>query len=162
MLWKGTTTVKSNPVQVQTLTPTSHSFTWQTFVLGGGDDSWLRDVTVIDDSNIYAVGEVSVRDSSGQVDPNPYNAVHWNGKDSQLVRIPTRIWNTNSYITGELKAIYSISSTNICVSTGGQVIWYDGQNWGGDQFLFTNLNDTTFGGITSFFGFSRSQIWGGR
>ena len=152
--------VKSNEVRINTLTPTSHSFTWQTFVLGGGDDSWLRDVTIIDQDNIWAVGWINVRDLSGQVDPNSYNAVNWNGRDTQLIRIPTKIWNTSSYITGELKAIYSINSSNILVSTGGQVVWYDGRNWGGDQFLFADLNDTTFGGLDRFAGFDQFRIWG--
>lgn len=156
----GTTDVKSNEVQINTLTPTSHSFTWQTFVLGGGDDSWLRDVTAINQDNIWAVGWISVRDSSGQVDPNPYNAIHWNGQDSPMIRIPTKIWNTTSYITGELKAIFSISSSYIIVSTGGQVIWYNGREWGGDEFLFTDINDTTFGSLTRFAGFNQFRIWG--
>ncbi|MGH2567361.1 MAG: hypothetical protein ACRDGA_03410 [Bacteroidota bacterium] len=53
---------------------TSHNFSWRTFVLGDGAGSILRDVAIINDTLAYAVGEVRMKDSLGNWDPEIYNA----------------------------------------------------------------------------------------
>ena len=42
------TTIKSEKVTAQTLEPTSHNFTWQTWEFGQHSSSVLYDVTIID------------------------------------------------------------------------------------------------------------------
>ena len=42
--------------------------------------SVLYDVAIIDENNIWAVGEIYMNDSLGQSLPDAYNAVHWNGQ----------------------------------------------------------------------------------
>ncbi len=68
---------------------TSHSFTWQTFEFGddGASPSSLKDVAIINDSDIWAVGSVYLNDSTGQPDYNAYNAIHWDGNKWELKRI---------------------------------------------------------------------------
>jgi len=139
---------------------TSHEFVFEIDTLGNGSSSVLNDVCIIDENNIWAVGEIYVQDSSSQSE-EVYNAVHWDGTRWNLVRVPTLIWNTTSIIYAPLQAIIAFSANEICVTTGGQIIWYNGSYWGQWKFLFDDLNDSTFGGINKFWGTSSTNIWGG-
>ncbi len=139
---------------------TSHDFVFEINTLGSGSSSVLNDVWIFDENNIWAVGEIYVQDSSGQAE-EVYNAVHWDGTRWNLVRVPTLIWNTTSIIYAPLNAIIAFSANEICVTTGGQIIWYNGSYWGRWKFLFDDLNDSTFGGINKFWGTSSTNIWGG-
>ena len=66
---------------VVTMDTTSHDFAWQTFTFGGnGGSSYLKDVAIIDENNIWAVGEIY---DNGE----KYNAVHWNGVKWELRKI---------------------------------------------------------------------------
>ena len=46
---------------------TSHNYAWQTFILGDGNSSVLYDAAIINDTLIYAVGEIYLKDSTGQL-----------------------------------------------------------------------------------------------
>src|SRR3972149_8811161 len=82
--------VTSSSVPAQTMDTTSHNFTWQTFTFGGqAGSSTLYDVAIINENDIWAVGEIYMNDSTGQPDPNTYNAVHWDGSTWELKRIKT-------------------------------------------------------------------------
>ena len=83
--------VKSNPVTFTTLDTTSHNFTWQTFTFGQHSSSTLYDVAIINENNIWAVGEIYMNDSLGNPDPNLYNAVQWDGTSWELIRIPLQL-----------------------------------------------------------------------
>ncbi|HMN23194.1 MAG TPA: hypothetical protein PKE38_01775, partial [Ignavibacteriaceae bacterium] len=78
--------IKSNPVTFTTLDTTSHNFSWQTFEFGQHSSSVLYDVTIINENNIWAVGEIYMNDSLGNPDPSCYNAVHWNGQSWELIK----------------------------------------------------------------------------
>ncbi len=73
--------VSSNELSVTTMDTTSHNFTWQTWTFGEHSSSTLYDVAIIDENNIWAVGEIYMNDSLGNPDPDAYNAVHWNGSE---------------------------------------------------------------------------------
>ena len=81
--------IKSKTVTVTTMDTTSHNFTWETFTFGGANgSSTLYDVAIINENDIWAVGEIHTEDdfdSSGHY--QPYNAVHWNGQQWELKRI---------------------------------------------------------------------------
>jgi hypothetical protein len=139
---------------------TSHNFSWDITYLGDGASSILRDVCIINDTTVLAVGEIYKKDSLGNWETDAYNVAKWNGKKWELVRVPTKIWSTNSFMFAPLQAIFAFDINNICVTTGGQVIWYNGQSWGQWQFLFNDLGDTTFGGINKFWGTSKSNLYG--
>ena len=60
---------------------TNHDITWQTFTFGGeSEGSYLFDVAIIDENNIWAVGEIHIADER-------YNAVHWDGTEWKLKKI---------------------------------------------------------------------------
>jgi hypothetical protein len=54
---------------------TSHNFSWEITQLGDGGGSSLYDVAIINDKLAYAVGEIRLKDSTGQWDPAIYNLV---------------------------------------------------------------------------------------
>ena len=60
--------VSSSELNVTTLDTTSHDFTFETFTFGGQAGSCaLYDVAIIDENNIWAVGEIYLLDSLGTV-----------------------------------------------------------------------------------------------
>ncbi len=123
--------VKSNPVTFTTLDTTSHNFTWQTFTFGQHSSSVLYDVAIINENNIWAVGEIYMNDSLGNPDPTSYNAVHWNGQNWELIK------NTNiikediprSTVPFEIFAFLEYD------------IWFDGViQWDGDGNYTVHMN----------------------
>ncbi|MBV6511101.1 MAG: glucosyl transferase [Ignavibacteriales bacterium] len=116
----------SNTVQVRTMDTTSHNFTWQTFTFGEVGSSSLYDVAIIDENNIWAVGEIYMKDSLGNPDPNAYNAVHWDGTNWELKKIYTGS-SCNPVDYSPLKAIFAFSDSNIAITSGGSIGWFNGK-----------------------------------
>jgi hypothetical protein len=80
--------ITSAALPVTTMDTTSHNFTWQTWTFGGQAGSCtLNDVAIIDENNIWAVGEIYLLDTLGQPDPYPYNLAVWNGISWELKKI---------------------------------------------------------------------------
>ena len=76
----------STPLSIHTLDSTSHNIQWQIDTLGA--QGLIRDVWVFDRNNAWAVGEIYLKDSTGQINmSNPYNAAHWDGSKWELQRI---------------------------------------------------------------------------
>ena len=137
----------SNELSVTTLDTTSHNFTWQTWTFDGQAESCaLYDVAIIDENNIWAVGEIYVADTSVN-GYTKYNAVHWNGQSWELKRIYTYS-SCNPVDYAPLKAIWAFSANNIVVTSGGSIGWFDGN---------TNRTDC---GIRSILTGSINKLWG--
>jgi hypothetical protein len=77
--------VKSNIASAVTLDTTSHNFTWQSWTFGDIGSSTFFDVAIINENNIWAVGEIMIADTS-QNGYTTYNAAHWNGTEWSLHR----------------------------------------------------------------------------
>lgn len=133
------TTIKSEKVTAQTLEPTSHNFTWQTWEFGQHSSSVLYDVAIIDENNIWAVGAIYMNDSLGNPDPTFYNAVQWDGNNWELKRILYQgsIWS--------IKTIYAFSENDIWFSAF--VRYFNG------QFIELPIPDILMG-------WSKNKIWG--
>ncbi|MBE0570737.1 MAG: glucosyl transferase [Ignavibacteriaceae bacterium] len=69
-----------------TLDTTSHNFTFETFTFGDISNSYLFDVAIINENDIWAVGEIRIADTSA-TGYTKYNAVHWDGNEWTLHRI---------------------------------------------------------------------------
>ena len=66
---------------------TSHNFTFTTYTFGGtGGSSYFKDVAIINDSDIWAVGAIYTSPET------TYNAAHWDGNKWRLIQIPTEIF----------------------------------------------------------------------
>lgn len=126
----------TNEVLAQTMDTTSHNFTFETFTFGeaGAGGSTLYDVAIIDENNIWAVGEIYTADTytydslGNWIDP--YNALHWNGNNWELVRI---YYNYNgSNIWSPIRTILAFSSNDIWFSAG--------IHWNGVDFITKPMN----------------------
>ncbi len=118
--------VSSNELSVTTLDTTSHNFTWQTFEFGQHSSSILYDVAIIDENNIWAVGEIYINDSLGNPDPKRYNAVIWDGTKWSVIRIPYYFQGQPFY--NPIHSIFSISQNDIWFCGNGVIHW-DGNNF---------------------------------
>lgn len=118
----------SNEISVTTMDTTSHNFTWQTWTFGEHSSSVLYDVAIINENNIWAVGEIYMKDSLGNIDHNAYNAVHWDGSEWQLKRIKTYS-SCDPVDYSSIRSITAFDSNNIIFMTGGSIIKYDGTNY---------------------------------
>ena len=126
---------------------TSHNFTFETFTFGEHSSSVLYDVAVIDENNIWAVGEIFMNDSLGNPDPNAYNAVHWDGSEWKLRRIKTNA--CGGVIYPPIKAIFAFSANDILFAhIDGSITYYNGIEFINDCSLITQLNG------------SANKIWG--
>ena len=116
-------TIRSDTVKAKTLEPTSHNFTWETWEFGTHSSSALYDVAIIDENNIWAVGEIYMNDSLGNPDPHAYNAAHWDGTQWELKKImfPTVCGSVNrtSY---PAKSIFAFQDGEIWIGSSGDKI----------------------------------------
>jgi len=110
---------------LKTLDTTSHNFTWQTFEFGEHSSSVLYDVAIIDENNIWAVGEIYMKDSLGNYDHNAYNAVHWDGQKWELKRIMFYTFCPQGTGSGSYpaRAIFAFDGENIVISSGSQIAY---------------------------------------
>ncbi|GAB6283775.1 MAG: hypothetical protein STSR0008_25920 [Ignavibacterium sp.] len=66
----------SNELNITTMDTTSHNFTFETYTFGEHSNSVLYDVAIIDENNIWAVGENWISDTTTEVktaNPQPIN-----------------------------------------------------------------------------------------
>jgi hypothetical protein len=105
---------------------TSHNFTWEIFTFGDHASSSLSDVAIIDENNIWAVGEIYLNDSLGQRDVYRYNAVHWDGEKWEVKRITAEF--RGSLISPPLGGIITFSASDIW-AVSSLPIHGDGNNW---------------------------------
>lgn len=135
MIWNG----YSRSAQVTTMDTTSHDWKFETFPLGGASSSTLYDVAIINDTLAYAVGEIYLYDSSGQIDPYPYNVAMWNGKDWKLQKL-----YANNF-PPPIKAIFAYNGNDIWFSP-----WF---HWNGKEFK-------QIPSAPIFFGIGINKMWG--
>ncbi len=111
----------SNELTVTTLDTTSHNFTFETFTFGGtAGSSTLYDVAIINENNIWAVGEILVADTS-QNGYTMYNAVHWDGIIWELKRIPYLFQGDSLY--GPIYSVFGFDSNDIWFGIGSMIHW---------------------------------------
>lgn len=116
--------LNSNEVNVQTMDTTSHNFTWEFYEFGEHSSPSLNDVAIIDENNIWAVGEIAFDDSLGNT--TTYNAIHWDGTDWELKMI--NVVFMGSIVTPPLEGVFAFSSTDIWF-VGSLPIHGNGTDW---------------------------------
>ncbi len=129
--FQNSSAIKSKKVSVTTMDTTSHDFTWQTFTFGNRY-SMLKDVAIINENNIWAVGEIHTAETD-QFDSNgvwvqPYNAVHWDGSKWELKRI---LFYIDPFQPGagrtasEAVSIFSFGENDFVVSSNAQIAFFN-------------------------------------
>jgi hypothetical protein len=159
-LYKATTLVNNKIISSEaaalTMDTTSHNFTWQTWTFGGEvGSSTLYDVAIINENNIWAVGEIYMKDSLGNPDPKAYNAVHWDGVKWELKRIPSIICGNNTIIFRAIYSIYAFGGDNIFFTDGGEIIYFNGETYKQD----CSINPLLTGKINKLWGTSSSDLY---
>ncbi len=115
------TVIKSQTIILTTMDTTSNDFTWQTYTFGEvNGSSVLYDVAIINENDIWAVGEIHTEDDFDSLGHyHPYNAVHWDGQEWELKRIGSGYGNP--YYT-----VYAFNENDV---------WFDGTiQWDGSRY----------------------------
>ncbi|MCZ7604444.1 MAG: glucosyl transferase [Melioribacteraceae bacterium] len=125
----------SNKVTALTMDTISHDFTWETFTFGGqGGSSTLYDVAIIDENNIWAVGEIYTANDT-------YNAVHWDGNGWELKKIANSSYPRST--------VYAFNEKDI---------WFDGTiQWDGYTY---SVHNNGFPLDPNGHGWRRNAMWG--
>ena len=146
-------TEKSDTIQVESLDTTSDNFNWQIYAFGNPNygSSTLFDVSVVNENNIWAVGEIH-NDTTGLL----YNAAHWGGSSWELKRISVQYHG--NLITPPLYGVYAFSATDIWFSSGVP-IYGDGTNWTQYHLFDMGILGQDDGYLTKIWGTSSSNIY---
>ena len=131
--------ISSNELSVITMDTTSHDFTFETFTFGGtAGSSTLYDVAIIDENNIWAVGEIYVADTS-QNGYTMYNVVHWDGNQWELKRIP--YYDYGGYLVyGPLQTVFAFAENDVWFCSYANLLQYNGSDFISRAFFMTNIN----------------------
>ena len=113
-------------IMLRMMDTTSHDFIFQIDTLGDGSSSSFSDVAIINDTCIWAVGAVYLKDSTGNIDPQPYNVAKWNGTRWELQR--ATVTYLGNKINVPLEGIFAFSQTDIWLM-GGFPIHGNGTSW---------------------------------
>ena len=135
---------------------TSHDFTWLIDVLGDGNASRLRDVCIINENDIWAVGRICLQDLTGEFINPPYNLVHWNGEKWELMSIKFKYYYGLLYADAE--CIFLFDQENIVISSGGSIMHWNGHSWKNLPYLFNH--SSSIGNIYSIWGKSIDEFYG--
>ncbi len=130
---------------------TTQNFTFETFEFGDGfSSSYLNDVWIFDENNIWAVGYISPTDTIVNGTPiiNP-NITRWNGLNWELLPFS----GTSSGIYG----IWALDSSHIYFANG-IVVKYNGINYQYEDF--SNVPLVNFQAVHKLWGSSENNIWG--
>ncbi|MBI5662000.1 MAG: glucosyl transferase [Ignavibacterium album] len=117
----------SNELTVTTMDTTSHEFSWQSWEFGTTGSSTLYDVAIINENDIWAVGEINIADTSIN-GYTTYNAVHWDGTKWELKRIQFYTFcgqqDTGSY---PAKSVFAFGHSDVWIAMdGSQVVRWNG------------------------------------
>ncbi len=121
-----------------TMDTTSHNWSWEIDTLGIAY-SMLYDVAIINDTLAYAVGQIYVKDSTGQFDPQPYNLAIWNGQSWKLQKL-----FANGFPPA-INSVFAVSAFDVWFSP-----WF---HWDGRNFQEIPSDPI-------FFGIGINKIWG--
>ena len=97
--------------EIVTMDTTGHDFSWTTYEFGGqGGSSAFYDVAIIDENDIWAVGEI-------YTDSGKYNAAHWNGEKWKLNKLD---WDG---IVSRLTCVFAFSSEDVWFGVTNLIHW---------------------------------------
>jgi len=132
---------RSKERQATTYSTTSSDFTWQTFTFGEHSSSVLYGVSIIDENNIWAVGEIYMNDSTGQADDDAFNAAHWNGEGWELMKLQFYTFcNQSSTGSYRVTSILAFSEDDIWASSLSQVTRLGGTGQELTECIPTSVN----------------------
>jgi len=130
-----------------TMDTTSHDFDWQVYTFGGQKGTSLfYDVAIIDENDIWAVGEIHTAETDRWNEDStkwipPYNAAHWDGQKWTLLHV-----NGNG------------SPIHVIQAFATNDIWFQGVlHWDGLKYTLHNKN---FPLMSNGDGWRMNKMWG--
>ncbi len=152
----------TDQTQITTMDTTSHNFTWETFTFGGvNGSSYLKDVAIINENNIWAVGEIHTAetdqwnaDSTKWV--QPYNAVHWDGNSWELKRILVDYRGQPNF--APLQGVFALPDGKVIFSSGLPYL-PSGNHWNLYHLWDMGVLDNEDGGVNSIWGTSIDNLY---
>ncbi len=157
-----------NLLSVTTMDTTSHNFSFQTWTFGGqAGTCTLYDVAIIDENNIWAVGEIYLLDTLGQPDPDRYNLAVWNGNNWEIKRVPYYYQGQPFY--HPIRSVFAFGANDIWFCGNGLIHWDGNQynpvavpNWGPywmNEIWGTSDNDLYVVGDNGHIAHYQNGIW---
>ena len=133
------------------LDTTSHNFTWAKYTFfGNTGSSGFKDVAVINDSDIWAVG--SMYATPDTVD----NAAHWDGEKWDLLQIQFYTICGQSHTTPYIiNAVFAFSKNDVWFATAGEILHYINGTYEHHCSIISLIN----GGINKIWGTSSSNLY---
>ncbi|MBZ0179679.1 MAG: hypothetical protein K8F36_10340, partial [Melioribacteraceae bacterium] len=129
---------------------TSHNFSWEIFTFGEGfNNSILRDVAIIDENNIWAVGDIRIGEEK-------YNAVHWDGEQWNLRKIIVTYRGNPSY--APLLGVFSLPTGEVIFSSGVPYLPSD-NGWIIQHLWDMGVLDENNGIVTSIWGTGLNDLY---
>ena len=117
---------------------TSHNFTWQIDTFGV-ISSYLLDVAIISENDIWSVGEIYLKDSTGAVDNEPYGAIHWNGNKWTLMKVPYHDFGSTNLYPGPLRTVFAFNSSEVYATSSANLLKWNGSSWDEKAFFMTGI-----------------------
>lgn len=106
---------------------TSHNFVFSFDTLGEGNGTSLYDVAIINDTLAYAVGEIYLKDSTGQFDEHAYNLAKWDGKNWKLYKIMFFTFCDQLHMGSyPIKSIFAINDKEIWLNSNSELVKWNG------------------------------------
>jgi hypothetical protein len=130
---------------------TSHDFTWNQYTFAGSaGSSYFNDVVVISDTDIWAVGIIY---TSGEA---PYNAVHWNGKEWDSLKIQFHAFCDQSVTASvPITAVIAFADNDVWFCDGGELVHWNGNTYESD----CSIQSLTSGELRKMWGSSASDMY---
>jgi len=132
----------SEEVLAVTMDTTSHNFVWTIDTLGDYG-SYLNDVAIIDENNVWVVGYI-------KTDSGTFNAAHWDGEEWELIKVLTGFTANTS--------IWYFSENNIWITSGLPIHW-NGTEWTLFHLWDMGVLGPDDGGVTSVWASSPTNIY---
>src|SRR4030042_2431074 len=140
--------LKSPEVTITTMDTTNHDFQWEVYTIESPYGSGvLYDVAIIDEYNIWAVGEIYADSSQPS---ERYNAVYWNGQQWELKRIPY-VYDGQSFY----------HPMNFAFSFENGEVWFGGNGivkWNGQQYSNVEVPLSAWGYVAINKGWGSSNL----
>lgn len=128
---------------------TSHNFTFTQYTFGGlGGSSYFKDVAIVSDTDIWAVGAIYTSPDS------TYNAAHWDGKKWLLKQVPF-VGSCSAVMYPPLQGIWAFGTNNILFTNGGSIVHFDGTN----AEMDCGMNSLLSGAINKIFAINLDNIY---
>lgn len=123
----------TNALSVKSLPVTNHNINWEIVYIGDYSSSYFKEVAIINENDIWAVGEFYLNDSTGQHEVTAYNAIHWDGNKWKPYRVPVKCFVGSSVIITDgfpITSIAVLKDNSVCfISQAGGITTLINNNW---------------------------------